>query len=201
MNDPVTVLFDRVARHYDHPVLQEAVYQPVQDQIVAELSRLRPRRILDVGCGTGILAARLVNELVPERVVGCDRSAGMLDLARQRSAAVEWLEGSAESVPLEDMSFDALLTTTAVHFFDQPAALREFRRVLAPGGVLFVAAATTLGPIASALLRPAAHVPTRRGLRSMVVRAGFVDVARLPPARGLLGLADPMVVVRATRPT
>jgi ubiquinone/menaquinone biosynthesis C-methylase UbiE len=49
---------------------------------------------------------------------------------------VQWLRGPAEQLPFDDGALDAIVTTSAFHFFDQPAALREFRRVLASGGLV-----------------------------------------------------------------
>jgi len=70
-------------------------------------------------------------------------SDGMLARARARSSEVQWRKAPAEHLPFEDGVLDAVVTTSAFHFFDQPAALREFHRVLAPGGL---AAVATLSP-------------------------------------------------------
>ena len=97
----------------------------------------------DIACSTGILAAQIVSELHPDEVYGVDMSGGMLAQARMRSSEVQWRRGPAEHLPFEDGALDAVVTTSAFHFFDQPAALREFHRVLAPGGL---AAVATLSP-------------------------------------------------------
>ena len=57
----------------------------------------------------------------------------MLNQARARSDRVRWLKGPAEQLPFDDAALDAVVTTSAFHFFDQPAALAEFHRVLHPG--------------------------------------------------------------------
>ena len=62
-------------------------------------------------------------------------SEGMLKQAKARSTAVQWLTGPAEQLPFDDGALDAVVTTSAFHFFDQPVALREFHRVLRPGGL------------------------------------------------------------------
>src|SRR5687768_2114211 len=127
-------LFDRVAHLYDTGWLQRALYAAVQERALAELRSRQPRSVLDVGCGTGIFATRLEQELAPGGVVGCDLSAGMLAEAAGRSRRVGWVRGDSARLPLRSGAFDAVVCTQAFHFFDQPAAWAEFRRVLAPGG-------------------------------------------------------------------
>ena len=195
----VTRFFDGVASAYDTPTLQRLVYQPVQDQVLDELTRLQPARVLDIGCGTGILATRIQDTLVPDAVYGCDASPGMLAQARARSRAVTWLDGTAEHIPLPDDAVEAAVSTTAFHFFDQPAALRELHRVLAPGGTVLIAAAVTATSVGAAAMAPLGrvagwHVPSRSGLRELFEEAGFVDVRQLTPARGPVGVLDPMLV-------
>src|SRR5216683_1196678 len=119
----VAPAFDRIARFYDTEILQRLSYRPAQDEVIAELRKAGSRRILDVGCGTGQLAARILDELGPEAVYGCDLSAGMLEQAAARSSAVDWRNGEAEHLPFDDESMDAVVSTHAFHFFDQPAAL------------------------------------------------------------------------------
>lgn len=127
-------LFDRVAHLYDMGWLQRALYAAVQERALAELRGWQPRSILDVGCGTGIFASRLEQQLAPGGVVGCDLSAGMLAEAATRSRRVGWVRGDSARLPVRSGAFDAIVCTQAFHFFDQPAAWAEFRRVLAPGG-------------------------------------------------------------------
>jgi ubiquinone/menaquinone biosynthesis C-methylase UbiE len=131
-------VFDRVSRVYDTDLLQAVAYRPAQDEVVAQLRTAGARRVLDVGCGTGILAARLQEELRPDLIAGCDFSAGMLEQAKDRSRAVAWVQGDVASLPVRDGTLDAVVSTQAFHFFPQAIALAEFHRVLAPGGRLFV---------------------------------------------------------------
>ena len=143
LNDAVTRFWSIAAPLYDQPFLQQWVYRPAQDEVIAALHDSGARRVADIACGTGILAARIENELDPDEVYGVDMSDGMLAQAKARSSDVQWRKGPAEHLPFEDGALDAVVTTSAFHFFDQPAALREFRRVLAPGGL---AAVATLSP-------------------------------------------------------
>jgi ubiquinone/menaquinone biosynthesis C-methylase UbiE len=136
-------VFGLVAPAYDFSYLQRWLYRPAQDEVITLLRDEGCRAVADIACGTGILADRIERELDPGEVYGVDLSQGMLAQARARSSKVTWLHGPAERLPFADGALDAVVTTTAFHFFDQPAALREFHRVLAPGGV---AAVATLSP-------------------------------------------------------
>ena len=108
----------------------------------------RGERVLDVACGTGVVT-RLAAEQVGSSgaVAGLDINPAMLAVARSVSssgAAIEWHEASAESLPLADGSFDVVLSSLGLQFVpDKASALREMRRVLAPGGRLAIA---TVGP-------------------------------------------------------
>lgn len=98
-------------------------------------------RILDVACGTGIVAREALSRVGEGgRVSGIDPGAGMLAVARRAAPAVEWREGVAESLPYADHSFDAVVSQFGLMFFsDREAALKEMLRVLTPGGALAVA--------------------------------------------------------------
>ena len=119
--------FDVWSRFYDLPPVQWATYWPVHDAILAELRRQPLRRILDVGCGTGIFADQADRELAPGGVAGCDLSAGMLAQAAARSRRVGWVRGDSARLPFRPGAFDAVVCTQAFHFFDQPQAWREFQ--------------------------------------------------------------------------
>ena len=142
-NEAVTKFWSFAAPAYDLPFLQQWVYRPAQDEVIALLRTHGAQKIADVACGTGILAERIERELHPKQVYGLDMSEGMLKQAKARSTAVQWLTAPAEQLPFDDGALDAVVTTSAFHFFDQPAALRDFYRVLKPGGI---AAVATMSP-------------------------------------------------------
>lgn len=102
------------------------------------LDRVGPRpgeSLLDVACGTGIVARLAAQRRHARRIVGIDLNAAMLAVARAKSAEVEWVEGSALNLPFEENSFDAVLCQLGLQFFpDRPLALKEMVRVLRPGG-------------------------------------------------------------------
>lgn len=99
--------------------------------------RLAPGlRVVDVGCGTGYLLARLAEREPALVSVGIDPSAEMLRLAKQRGiAGASFLEASAENMPLADESVDTVVSTSAFHYwYDPRQALAEIYRILRPGG-------------------------------------------------------------------
>ena len=93
--------------------------------------------VLDVATGTGSVALELVHQNTC-RVVGVDQSAEMLEVARRRLPdGVRLVEASADELPFEDASFDALTFTYLLRYVDAPAAtLRELARVVKPGGTV-----------------------------------------------------------------
>jgi ubiquinone/menaquinone biosynthesis C-methylase UbiE len=171
-------LFSLAAPAYDFSYLQRWLYQPAQDEMIALLKSHRSRNVADIGCGTGILADRVDRELHPDAVYGVDMSEGMLAQARARSTNVTWLTSPAEKLPFDDGALDAIVTTTAFHFFDQPAALREFHRVLAPGGVTAVATLShsrhvRLPGRLAGLMTFGPHHPGPAEMRTLFADAGF----------------------------
>lgn len=176
-NDAVTQFWSVAAPLYDLPFLQDWVYRPAQNEVIAALRRSGARKVADIACGTGILADRIAQELHPDEVYGVDMSDGMLAQARARSSKVVWRKGPAENLPFDDDALDAVVSTSAFHFFDQPAALREFHRVLAPGGLAAVATLSPRQPLplhrlSANRLNPA-HNPLPAEMRALFEGAGF----------------------------
>lgn len=98
------------------------------------------QRVLDVGCGSGVLTEELARRLGAENVAGIDPSP-MLEAAAERVPAAELRQGSAEELPWPDDSFDAAIAQLVIHFMEDPAkGVAEMARVTRPGGV--VAAST-----------------------------------------------------------
>ena len=188
-NDAVTRFWGWAAPAYNLPVLQQWVYRPAHDEVIAQLRAHSSARVADIACGTGILADRIERELHPAEVYGVDMSEGMLNQARARSTGVQWLRGPAEQLPFDDGALDAVVTTSAFHFFDQPSALRDFHRVLAPGGV---AAVSTLSARQRFLQGPStskwkvAHHPSPAEMRRLFEGAGFTVAEQHRVRRPLL---------------
>jgi 2-polyprenyl-3-methyl-5-hydroxy-6-metoxy-1,4-benzoquinol methylase len=85
------------------------------------------RRVLDVGCGNGVLSGQLARAGV-RHVVGLDLDDGILERARARHAGelVEWLQGDVFSMPFENGSFDAVFSVATLHHVDAEAGLVRF---------------------------------------------------------------------------
>ncbi|WP_205718241.1 class I SAM-dependent methyltransferase [Actinomadura sp. WMMA1423] len=93
---------------------------------------------LDAGCGTGALTAAVLELADPAQVVGVDPAEGFIAHARTRmdDARAEFRVGDAQSLPLPDGRFDAVVSGLALNFVPDPRrAAAEFARVAAPGGV------------------------------------------------------------------
>ncbi|MFZ0905696.1 MAG: methyltransferase domain-containing protein [Mycobacterium sp.] len=188
-NDAITGFWSWAAPAYNLPFLQQWVYRPAHDEVVAQLRAHSSARVADIACGTGILADRIERELHPGEVYGLDMSQGMLKQARARSTGVRWLRGPAEQLPFDDGTLDAVVTTSAFHFFDQPAALREFHRVLSSGGLVAV---STLSARQLLLQGPAtskwkpAHHPSPAEMRRLFEGAGLTIAEQHRVRRPLL---------------
>ncbi|MFI7496362.1 methyltransferase domain-containing protein [Kocuria sp. M4R2S49] len=102
---------------------------------------VRPgQSVLDVACGTGVVAREAARLLQGRgRVVGLDINAGMLAVARRVSPGLEWVEADALALPFPDGSFDVVLCQAGLMFVPDPVhALREMARVAAPDGTVAV---------------------------------------------------------------
>jgi ubiquinone/menaquinone biosynthesis C-methylase UbiE len=205
---PKRWFFDAWSRVYDASIVQLATYRPVQDAVIEVLGYGRHSRVLDVGCGTGLLACR-IHEVFPQaRVVGCDFSGGMLSHARARGPSLPWVQGDGGRLPFADRAFDTIVSTEAFHWFpDQTAALAEFFRVLAPGGRLLVALMNTPAAPLSALLHFGSKLvgepfywPSIREMGEWVEAAGF-RIERRQRVYRLPGLLLPPVLTCAVRPS
>lgn len=192
-----------------------AIGAPLAADLV-DCAALRPgERVLDVACGTGVVA-RLAAERVgaAETVAGVDINPGMLAVARSvttaSETAIEWYEAAAEALPFPNEAFDVVLCQLSLQFFqNRLGALREMRRVLTPGGRVIINVPGAIAPLfvvmAEALAR---HInPELAGfvrhvfslhdvdeLQRLMSSAGFREVRtqanaktlRLPPPKEFL---------------
>ncbi len=130
----VRTMFDRIAPVYDAMNrLMTAGLDRRWRRIAAEAVVRKGGRVLDACCGTGDLA--VAARKAGGRVTGLDFSPRMLERARRKDAAVEWVEGDLLALPFEDGGFDAVTVGFGVrNVSDLELGLREIRRVLASGG-------------------------------------------------------------------
>ncbi|MFZ0190463.1 MAG: methyltransferase domain-containing protein [Streptosporangiaceae bacterium] len=95
------------------------------------------QRVLDVGCGPGVLTAELVRRTGAEAVSAVEPSASFVAAVRERLPGVDVRRSAAEQLPFPDDTFDAALAQLVVHFMTDPVrGLREMSRVTRPGGMV-----------------------------------------------------------------
>jgi ubiquinone/menaquinone biosynthesis C-methylase UbiE len=106
--------------------------------VMRELGKYRPQgTLLDIGCGPGYLTAAIIRRYPALAVMGMDISEDMLKLAAQNLPAgkVKLLRGDAAALPLEDSSVDFIVSSAALHHWENaPSAFREIYRVLRASG-------------------------------------------------------------------
>ncbi|MEZ5099834.1 MAG: methyltransferase domain-containing protein [Thermoleophilia bacterium] len=164
--------FASVAGRYDALRPADEAWQEVADAIWAD-GDLRGQRVLDVGCGTGRLAAELARR--GARVWGVDASPEMLERARARAPRGVGVKlGAAERLPFKDGWFDRAVMRLVAHLVDRERAFAELARVLAPRGRAVVA---TFLP---------EHVTGWWGVR-WFPGVVTIDLARFPPPGELAG--------------
>jgi len=205
---PTPWFFDLWSLFYEQPLVQRLTYRPVHDAVVAAVRDICPRRVLDVGCGTGLLTTRLRDALEDATIIGCDFSHGMLVQARAHRAAIGLVQGDAQRLPIRDGTVDAIVSTEAFHWFpDKPRALAEILRVLVSGGRLLVAIVNTPNAAVRTILQLASQVagqpfdwPTRADMRALCEHAGFRVESQRRVFRIPAGLSLPPVLTIAVRP-
>jgi ubiquinone/menaquinone biosynthesis C-methylase UbiE len=151
---------------------------------LVRLGELRGKRVLEVGCGTGAVAAALA-EHAAAKVWGVEPSAEMLAVAQARvPRGVGLKQGRAEELPFRDGWFDAVVFSLVVHLVDRPRAFAEARRVLVPDGLVVIATfahehfdrywAGRFFPSLAAVDH--ARFPTEQALREELRDAGFTAI-------------------------
>jgi ubiquinone/menaquinone biosynthesis C-methylase UbiE len=174
-----------------------AIGAPLAADLVRRAA-LRPgERVLDVACGTGVVARRAAQQVGDTgTVAGLDVNPGMLAVARTATPpgmSIAWHEASAAAMPFPDASFDAVLCQMGLQFMpDQRAALREMRRALVPSGRLILnvpgptpqlftvmgeALARHVGAEVAGFVDQVFSLHDTAAIRDLVRGAGFRDVS------------------------
>jgi SAM-dependent methyltransferase len=194
--------FGPLAESYDRLRPTDANWREVFELLVAD-GDLAGRRVVDIGCGTGKLAAAL-GELGAS-VWGVDPSPEMLAHARAAAPRAGFKQGRAEALPFKDGWFERAVFRLVLHLVDRPRALDEARRVLVPGGRVSAVTFTPrhfdsywlndLFPQIRAIDRR--RFPTVDELVREVEEAGFVDAGERGLAqRGRLSREEALERIR-----
>ena len=176
------------------------IFAPWADRLLETGEVHEGDRVLDVACGTGIVARRGATRVGPSgSVVGLDVNDGMLTVAAEAAAdshpSIEWQQGDATALPFSDEEFDVGCCQQALQFFDDPvAAIEALHRVLTPGGrmvlsvwrplefqpayaILADALARHIGDEAGTMMRSPFPAWDGEDLRTLARDAGFDDVS------------------------
>ncbi|HXG10254.1 MAG TPA: class I SAM-dependent methyltransferase [Gemmataceae bacterium] len=134
--------FDRWSSRYDRDWLQTFFFEPAHRMVLEELTAA-DRRVLDVGCGTGRLAAAILGRFPAAQVWGLELSDGMLRECRKlkelAGGRLHLVQGDSERLPFADDAFDVVTCTHCFHHFPyQDRVAAEMHRVLRPGGRLLI---------------------------------------------------------------
>ncbi len=166
--------FDRIATNYDESLPAHVVehYLAKREAFIAGCSPSGAG--LDVGCGTGVLAARLAGRGF--EMTGLDPSEGMLDVMRTEHPEIVAARGSGDELPFASDTFDLVLTVAALHHIAAPDAVRatlaEMVRVCRPGGRIVVWDHNPRNPYWKLLM---ARVPQDDGSERLVPEAEVLD--------------------------
>lgn len=131
-------------------VLVGPLFRPFAEQLLTRAGLTRGDSVLDVACGTGIVARLARERLGPDaRIVGVDLAPAMLAVASAADRTVDWRQGNATALPLRpDERFTVVTCHQGLQFMpDKAAAAREMRRALAPGGRVAIAAWSSLADL------------------------------------------------------
>jgi len=127
--DSRALVFGSVAEAYD-------VYRPAMPDEVAHLLDVTGREVLEVASGTGQVTRVL--EKIGAKVTAVEPDESMRSVLRRRSPLVKLLDGFAQDLPVADASFDAVVVSSAWHWFPQPQAQKEMERVLRDNGTIYI---------------------------------------------------------------
>jgi SAM-dependent methyltransferase len=194
MNKTQTDQLPRNAAEVYEDFLVPALFQQWTSHVAEAANIQSGQRVLDVACGTGVLARFIAVRVGPNQVTGLDVNERMLEVAKRKAPELAWSQGRAEALPFDDDSFDAVVSQFGLTVFqDRVTALREMMRVLKPNGSVAIAVWNALEQlpgyaafinvlqelfgtkVADALRAPFAlgDVPT---LRSLFAEAGVADI-------------------------
>jgi ubiquinone/menaquinone biosynthesis C-methylase UbiE len=164
-----------------------------QRQAMLDLLHLRSgERVIDAGCGNGALVRDML-KVVGNKGYACgvDNSEIMIGLAQKICPQATFLKGDATDIPVQDAEYDVLTTSQLLCFVDEvPNALREFYRILRPGGRLLILDTdwgslvwnsrnqSFMDKVMKMYITPYAHPYLPRSLSKQLLQAGFTSLQR-----------------------
>lgn len=185
--------FTRWSESYDRSILQLLLFRRAHKALLDRIKAVagdRPINILDVGCGTGVFAARVREALPLARVWGVDLVAGMILEGAQRwrrhAAHVQPVQGDSERLPFAAGSFDFVTCANSFHHYPhQDRAVAEMHRVLEPGGRLLIIDGYRDAPwgwflfdVCVAGVEGDVHHASSRRMRELFTQAGLHAIAQ-----------------------
>jgi demethylmenaquinone methyltransferase/2-methoxy-6-polyprenyl-1,4-benzoquinol methylase len=144
--EQVAQMFDNISENYDdlNRVISLGIDVKWRKKVVEIVGKKNPKQILDIATGTGDLVLMMAS-LNPDRIVGLDISAGMLEVGKRKiekaklSDKIEMIVGDSEEIPFNENSFDAITVSFGVrNFANLDKGIKEIARVLKPTGVLVI---------------------------------------------------------------
>jgi ubiquinone/menaquinone biosynthesis C-methylase UbiE len=205
--------FDRWSDRYDDSFLQRIMFRPSHTMMFQHLTS-SDRTLLDIGCGTGAFAARLLQHLPDMEIWGYDLSPKMLDVSatrfQQSPARFHPVRGDSERLPFPEDTFDAITCSHSFHHYPRQAeVVAEMYRVLKPGGRLMIIDGyrdLVLGRIIFdwyvPLTEGKVHHCSAQRFRELFDLAGFTQVAqqiRYVPPPVILTIGQAAKATRADR--
>jgi ubiquinone/menaquinone biosynthesis C-methylase UbiE len=185
--------FNRWSESYDRSILQWLLFGPSHRALIRRIRAVagdRPIRILDIGCGTGVFAARLSAAFPGAQVWGIDLVAGMLAKGavrwRTHAGHVHPVQADSERLPFDADTFDVVTCANSFHHYPhQDRAVAEMHRVLRPGGRLLLIDGYRDAPwgwfiydVCVAGIEGAVHHSSSRRLRTLFAQAGLLAIAQ-----------------------
>jgi SAM-dependent methyltransferase len=184
--------FDRISQEYDASLPAHVVEHYLRKRTRFVLDHCPRGSALDVGCGTGALAARLAS--AGYEMVGVDPSEGMLDVLRERAPVVRAVRASGDSLPFSDATFDVVLSVAVMHHLADPDIVRrtlaEMVRVTKPPGRVLVWDHNPRNPYWGRLM---ARVPQDTGDERLIPEAELIDGLRAAGGEILLSAQTGLV--------
>ncbi len=186
--------FTRWSESYDRSILQWLLFGPSHRALIQRIRNRfgdHPLKILDVGCGSGVLESRIREALPRAEVWGVDLVRGMLDkgsaTAGQHATNVTPIQGDSERLPFASGAFDVITCANSFHHYPhQDRAVAEMHRVLRPGGRLLLIDGyrrPTVGLVSFMTLcvagvEGAVHHASAKRFRELVSAAGFRETVQ-----------------------